>query len=33
LWVEPAEPVTNFITGQNDSVFTYWEFTIYPRNI
>jgi len=33
LWVEPAEPVINFITGQNDSVFTYWEFTIYPRNI
>jgi hypothetical protein len=33
LWVEPTEPINNFITGQNDSVFTYWEFTIYPRNI
>jgi hypothetical protein len=33
LWIEPTEPVNNFITGQNDSVFTYWEFTIYPRNI
>jgi hypothetical protein len=33
LWVEPTEPVNNFITGNNDSVFTYWEFTIYPRNI
>jgi hypothetical protein len=33
LWVEPTEPVNNFITGKNDSVFTYWEFTIYPRNI
>ena len=33
LWIEPTEPINNFITGQNDSVFTYWEFTIYPRNI
>jgi len=33
LWVEPTEPVNNFITGEQDSVFTYWEFTIYPRNI
>jgi hypothetical protein len=33
LWVEPTEPVNNFITGKKDSVFTYWEFTIYPRNI
>ena len=33
LWVEPVEPVKNFVTGQNDSVFTYWEFTINPRNI
>lgn len=33
LWVEPVEPVNNFVTGQNDSVFTYWEFTINPRNI
>lgn len=33
LWIEPTESVNNFITGQNDSVFTYWEFTIYPRNI
>jgi len=33
LWVEPIEPVTNFITGNKDSIFTYWEFTIHPRNI
>jgi hypothetical protein len=33
LWVEPIEPVNNFITGNKDSVFTYWEFTIHPRNI
>jgi hypothetical protein len=33
IWVEPSEPINNFITGQNDSVFTYWEFTINPRNI
>jgi hypothetical protein len=33
LWVEPAEKVNDFITGQNDSLFTYWEFTIHPRNI
>jgi len=33
LWVEPVEPVNNFITGRQDSVFTYWEFTIHPRNI
>jgi hypothetical protein len=33
LWVEPIEPVNNFVTGNNDSVFTYWEFTINPRNI
>jgi hypothetical protein len=33
LWIEPNEPITNFITGNKDSVFTYWEFTIYPRNI
>jgi hypothetical protein len=33
LWVEPIEPVNNFITGHKDSVFTYWEFTIHPRNI
>lgn len=33
LWVEPIEPVTNFVTGNQDSIFTYWEFTIHPRNI
>ena len=33
MWVEPTEPVNNFITGITDSTFTYWEFTIYPRNI
>lgn len=33
LWVQPTEPINNFVTGQNDSVFTYWEFTINPRNI
>lgn len=33
LWIEPLDPVKNFITGEEDSVFTYWEFTINPRNI
>jgi hypothetical protein len=33
MWVEPEESVNNFVTGNNDSTFTYWEFTIYPRNI
>ena len=33
LWIEPTEPVNNFVTGEHDSVFTYWEFTINPRNI
>jgi hypothetical protein len=33
LWVEPTEPVNNFVTGEQDSIFTYWEFTINPRNI
>jgi hypothetical protein len=34
FWVEPYDPVTNFITGEKDSlVFTYWELTINPRNI
>jgi len=33
LWVEPTEPVNNFVTGEQDSVFTFWEFTINPRNI
>jgi hypothetical protein len=33
MWVEPTDPANNFITGNKDSVFTYWEFTIYPRNI
>lgn len=33
FWVEPTDQVNNIITGKKDSVFTYWEFTIYPRNI
>ena len=33
FWVEPLEQADNFITGQQDSVFTYWEFTINPRNL
>jgi hypothetical protein len=33
LWVEPIETSDNFITGKSDSTFTYWEFTIHPRNI
>jgi len=34
FWIEPYDPVNNFITGNNDStVFTYWELTINPRNI
>jgi hypothetical protein len=33
FWVKPIDQVNNFITGKKDSVFTYWEFTIYPRNI
>lgn len=34
FWVEPYEPVSNFITGNKDTtVFTYWELTINPRNI
>ncbi len=33
MWVQPTEARNNFITGIKDSTFTYWEFTIYPRNI
>jgi hypothetical protein len=34
FWIEPYDPVNNFITGNQDStVFTYWELTINPRNI
>jgi len=33
LWVKPVNRANNFITGNKDSVFTYWEFKIYPRNI
>jgi hypothetical protein len=33
FWVEPIDQIDNFITGHQDSVFTYWEFTINPRNI
>jgi hypothetical protein len=33
MWVQPTESRDNFVTGIHDSTFTYWEFTIYPRNI
>jgi len=33
LWIEPIETSDNFTTGKRDSTFTYWEFTIHPRNI
>jgi hypothetical protein len=33
LWVQPQGTADNFITGKKDSTFTYWEFTIHPRNI
>lgn len=34
FWIEPYDPVSNFISGNPDStVFTYWELTINPRNI
>lgn len=33
FWIEPSEAVNNFITNTPDSTFTYWEFTINPRNI
>jgi len=33
LWIQPTIQANNFMTGQKDSAFTYWEFTIYPRNI
>jgi hypothetical protein len=33
LWVKPVNRANNFVTGNKDSVFTYWEFKIYPRNI
>ena len=33
MWVQPTEARNNFLTGIKDSTFTYWEFTIYPRNI
>ncbi len=33
MWVQPTEARNNFVTGIHDSTFTYWEFTIYPRNI
>jgi hypothetical protein len=33
LWIEPTERSDDFITGEQDTVFTYWEFTIHPRNI
>lgn len=34
MWVEPADKIMNYVTGEKDTtVFTYWELTIYPRNI
>lgn len=33
LWVESADMVENRITEKAEYPFTYWEFTIYPRNI
>ena len=33
LWVEPTEVSDDYITGKKDTTFTYWEFTIHPRNI
>lgn len=33
IWVQPIDQAKDFITGKKDSVFTYWEFTICPRNI
>lgn len=33
MWVEPDIQYDNFITGNRDSIFTYWEFTINPRNL
>lgn len=34
FWVQPQDAMTNYVTGQADTtVFTYWELTIYPRNI
>ena len=33
FWVKPVDQANDFVTGKKDSVFTYWEFTIYPRNI
>ncbi|MEJ2615859.1 MAG: hypothetical protein P8Z35_12950 [Ignavibacteriaceae bacterium] len=33
LWLQPTETVHNYLTGIKDTTFTYWEFTINPRNI
>jgi hypothetical protein len=33
LWVEPTEVSGDYLTGKQDTTFTYWEFTIHPRNI
>ena len=33
FWVEPMNQAEDIITGLKDSVFTYWEFTINPRNL
>ncbi|RPI75863.1 MAG: hypothetical protein EHM47_01410 [Ignavibacteriales bacterium] len=33
MWLEPVEPVINNAASKIDSLFTYWEFTIHPRNI
>ena len=33
LWVEPEIPFDNFTTGVRDSIYTYWELIINPRNL
>lgn len=33
FWIEPTESYNNIFTGNKDDSFTYWEFTIHPRNI
>ncbi|MFO7524011.1 MAG: hypothetical protein R6W68_01025 [Ignavibacteriaceae bacterium] len=33
MWVEPEIQFNNFVTGVKDEIFTYWEFTINPRNL
>lgn len=33
FWIESSDPVRNKFTEQYEYPFTYWELTIYPRNI